>query len=48
MGLSICRPIIEAHGGHIEARNLGAGNGARFRFTLPASRPSFAGQTQPE
>jgi signal transduction histidine kinase len=40
IGLSICRSIIEAHGGHIEARNLGAGNGARFRFTLPASTPS--------
>jgi signal transduction histidine kinase len=33
IGLSICRSIIEA-------QNLGAGNGARFRFTLPTSAPS--------
>ncbi len=38
VGLSICRTIVEAHGGEIEA---GAGSdGARFRFTLPrASEP---------
>ncbi|WP_164018879.1 PAS domain-containing sensor histidine kinase [Pyxidicoccus trucidator] len=34
MGLSICRNIIEAHGGRIWAENLPAG-GARFLFTLP-------------
>jgi C4-dicarboxylate-specific signal transduction histidine kinase len=37
MGLSICRCIVEAHGGDIQALNLGAAAGARFRFTLPAS-----------
>ena len=37
MGLSICRCIVEAHGGSIQALNLGAAAGARFRFTLPAS-----------
>jgi C4-dicarboxylate-specific signal transduction histidine kinase len=34
VGLSICRRIVEAHGGQISARNLEHG-GAIFEFTLP-------------
>jgi two-component system sensor histidine kinase KdpD len=34
LGLSICRAIVEAHGGRIWAVNL-AGGGAAVRFTLP-------------
>ena len=34
IGLAMCRSIIEAHGGAIEAANL-PGGGACFRFTLP-------------
>jgi two-component system sensor histidine kinase KdpD len=34
LGLAICRAIVLAHGGTIEARNR-AGGGARFEFTLP-------------
>ena len=34
LGLTICRGIVEAHGGRIGAENR-SGGGAAFRFTLP-------------
>jgi PAS domain S-box-containing protein len=37
VGLSICRTIIEAHGGKIWAENDQGGNGATFVFTLRAA-----------
>ena len=36
IGLALCRSIVEAHGGMIEAQSDGLGLGACFRFTLPA------------
>jgi PAS domain S-box-containing protein len=35
LGLSICRGIIDLHKGRIWAESAGAGQGARFIFTLP-------------
>jgi two-component system, OmpR family, sensor histidine kinase KdpD len=34
LGLTICKAIVEAHGGNISARNL-PGGGAEFSFSLP-------------
>jgi two-component system sensor kinase FixL len=36
VGLSICRVIIEAHGGQLQAED-NTGGGTVFRFTLPLS-----------
>ena len=36
IGLSICRVIVEAHGGQLRAEN-NPGGGTVFRFTLPLS-----------
>ena len=38
LGLSICRGIVEAHGGQIQARNR-EGGGAEFVVTIPAAPP---------
>jgi two-component system sensor histidine kinase KdpD len=35
IGLAICKAIVEAHGGTIDAAGV-AGKGARFTFTVPA------------
>jgi two-component system sensor histidine kinase KdpD len=41
LGLSICRAIVNAHGGHIGASTKPSG-GARFSVTLPITRESAA------
>ena len=37
LGLSICRGIIEAHGGRISVESDGLGLGTKFTFTLPVA-----------
>jgi two-component system sensor histidine kinase KdpD len=39
LGLAICRAIVRAHGGEIEAGDR-PGGGARFEFTLPTTEPN--------
>ena len=41
VGLSISRTIVEAHGGHLRARNR-EGGGARFEFSLPTVKDARA------
>jgi two-component system, OmpR family, sensor histidine kinase KdpD len=44
LGLTICRGIIEAHGGRIWAENR-SGGGAVFRFTLPIEKTLRSART---
>ena len=43
LGLTICKGIVEAHGGKIEAFNNAYG-GATFRFKLPMEGDGYAGE----
>ena len=53
LGLSLCRTVIEQHGGVLDFQNLESaesarGVGAEFRFTLPAESSESARRPQPE
>ncbi len=44
LGLTICKGLVEAHGGRIWAESGGVGQGTRFSFTVPvAEEPGTAG-----
>jgi two-component system, LuxR family, sensor kinase FixL len=45
MGLSICRSIVQAHGGRIWVSPNTGGAGATFQFTLPVSLDAGRGQS---
>ena len=43
LGLTICKGLVEAHGGRIRAESEGLGRGTRFTFTLPAAEEAGLG-----
>ena len=47
LGLSICKGLVEAHGGRIRAESGGAGQGARFTFTVPVAEEAGGSTTGP-
>jgi two-component system sensor histidine kinase DctS len=53
LGLSLCRTVIEQHGGGLDFHNLPSVDGqspggTEFRFTLPAAQASSRSELPPE
>jgi two-component system CheB/CheR fusion protein len=48
IGLTIVQRIVDAHGGQVEARSPGKGQGSEFMLRLPRSRRRQRGETAPE
>ena len=42
LGLTICKGLVEAHGGRIRAESGGVGQGTRFTFTVPVAEERAA------
>ncbi len=42
LGLAICKGLVEAHGGRIQAESAGTGRGTTVTFTLPAAAEAGA------
>jgi two-component system CheB/CheR fusion protein len=38
IGLAVVKGVVERHGGRVEARSAGIGNGATFTVTFPRSQ----------
>ena len=45
LGLSLCRTVIEQHGGALDFGDTAARRGTEFRFTLPAPKAAESGET---
>ncbi|WP_420447762.1 response regulator [Candidatus Palauibacter sp.] len=48
LGLTICKGLVEAHGGRIRAESEGTGLGARFTFTIPIASQTSAEGAPPD
>ncbi len=45
LGLSLCRTVVEQHGGALDFSPAAAHRGTEFRFTLPAPKAAESGET---